>query len=193
MHAQFAFALSALVAETAGLKKGMELSREQVEELLSRDQFQKAIDSALNFLSYRPRSEKEVRQNLLRKRYSDGFIDKIVERLKEMRMIDDTAFARFWVENRDVFSPRSHRALKSELRAKGVDAESLDEAMEDAADQDTSALEVARKKQKSLKGLEYKDFRQKLGSFLARRGYDYQTSKRAVDAVWKEMMEAEEP
>jgi SOS response regulatory protein OraA/RecX len=54
-------------------------------------------------------------------------------------------------------------------------------------------LEVARKKQKSLKGLEYKDFRQKLGSFLARRGYDYQTSKRAVDAVWKEMMEAEEP
>ena len=183
---RFAFSLSDVVAEGASLKNGTYLSSEQIDELLNRDQFQKALDTALNFLSYRPRSEKEVRQNLVRKGFSESFIERVITRLKELQFIDDAAFARFWVQNREAHSPRSHRALEFELRTKGVNQETLDEAIEETIDQETSATAAARKKLRSLRNLDYKDFRQKLGSYLARRGYDYATIKSVVNSLWHE-------
>ncbi|MBI2953260.1 MAG: RecX family transcriptional regulator [Chloroflexi bacterium] len=183
---RFSFSLSAVVAEGAALKPGVSLSDEQIEDLLNRDEFQKAMDSALRFLSYRPRSEKEVRQNLARKGFSESFVAKIVARLTDLRLIDDEAFARFWVQNREEHSPRSHRALRFELRAKGVDSDVLEEAIEDTADQESSALAAARKKLRALKNLEYNDFRQRLGGYLGRRGYDYETTKSVVNTLWRE-------
>lgn len=183
---RYAFSLSSIVAEGVALKNGTYLSEEKVEELLSHDQFQKALDSALRFLSYRPRSEKEVRQNLARKGFPEPFIDKTIERLRELQFVDDAAFARFWVQNREAYSPRSQRALKFELRTKGVAQQILDEAVEDTADEEASAMAAARKKLKSLKNLEYNDFRQKLGAYLARRGYDYETITSVVNSLWRE-------
>ncbi len=189
LDSRFAFSLASIVAESAALRRGAYLSEKQVDDLLNSDQFQKTMDSALRFLSYRPRSEKEVRQNLARKRFPEPFIERAIIRLKELRFVDDEAFARFWVENREANSPRSHRALKYELRSKGVDQEILDEAIDDTVDQDASALAAARKKLASLRNLEYNDFRQKLGGYLARRGYDYDTIRSVVNTLWSETRE----
>lgn len=187
---RFAFSLSNIVAEGASLKSGTHLSDDEIEQLLNRDQFQKALDAALRFLSYRPRSEKEVRDKLLKKGFSEPFIDKVLARLAELGIIDDAAFARFWVQNRDTYSPRSHRALKFELRSKGVERHIVDEALEETVDVETSATAAARKKLKSVRNLDYNRFREKLGAYLARRGYDYETIKSVVDALWRESTES---
>ncbi len=182
----FAFSLAMIVAEAEGMRPGMFLSDALVEELLQRDAFQKAIDSALRYLSYRPRSEKEVRQNLLHKKLAPPLIDKVIQRLTEIRMIDDAAFAQFWVQNREAFSPRSERALRFELRGKGVDQVTVDDTVEGAVDEEASACAAGRKKLRALGHLEYKDFRNKIGAYLARRGFHYEVINVAVNKLWQE-------
>ncbi len=184
---RFAFSLSNVVAQAAWLRRGLSVSESEIQALLERDSFQKAFDTALNFLSYRPRSEEEVRQNLRRKKVPDELSNRIVERLKETKLIDDSAFAEFWLQNREEFSPRGQRALKMELRRKGLDSETIDRAAGDKGDESESAYRAAAKKAARLRAADYRDFRQKLGAFLMRRGFDYEVINGVVNRLWQEL------
>jgi len=182
----FAFSLIIGVAEEQGLHLGQALSDPRIEELGRADLFQRCLNAALRFLSYRPRSEAETRLRLrLRRGFDEETIDRVILQLKARQMIDDVAFARFWRENRESFSPRSERMLKLELRRKGIAAEVIDEVLE-GIDEDEDAYRAAQKKARSLSQEDYDTFRRKLGAFLRRRGFSYEVANHALERLWRD-------
>jgi regulatory protein len=194
----FGFAVAEEVALLAGLKRGQILAAADVAALLDRETDRRAYETALNFLSYRPRSESEVRRALADKDHPPERIEAVLKRLRDARLVDDAAFARYWVENRDAFSPRGERALRAELRQKGVSDEVVAEVLIDSAEvaesrEESRAVEAGRKKARQLRGLERQVFRQRLGGFLARRGFGYDEIREASDALWAEFGPDAEP
>jgi regulatory protein len=175
---QFAFALPDIIVATRGLKRGVELTLEQVRELAGIAEGEKATAAALTFVSYRPRSEREVRDRLRRKAYEPAAIDYAIEKMRGWRYLDDTAFAEFWVENRAEHAPRGKRALQSELRAKGVDREVVERVLDETdLDEQSAALDIARKRLRSLASYDEETQRRRLAAFLARRGYGWDVVK----------------
>jgi regulatory protein len=139
---------------------------------------EKATAAALTFVSYRPRSEREVRDRLRKRAFEPAAIDYAVEKMRDWRYLDDTAFAGFWIENRAAYSPRGKRALKAELRAKGVEREVVERVLEETElDEHTSALEIARKRLRSLSSYDEETQRRRLSAFLARRGFGWDVVK----------------
>jgi len=187
----FLLGVSALVVLQMGLKVEQELLPEQLEQLRSEDAEQQAVDRALNFLSFRPRSREEVRRYLRRKETPPYIIEAALARLDRLDFVNDRAFVEFWVENRDKFNPRGSHALKNELRVKGVEQEIVDELVDGEQDEQL-ALRAGRKKALSLARLpdmDYPTFRNRLGAFLQRRGFGYEDVTRAVKALWNEAKE----
>lgn len=180
----YAFALSMEVATEANLKRGMALSDQRIADLVAEDTWQKTYDAALNFLSYRPRSEDEVRRYLYRRKVPPNTSERVLARLRDGKLIDDQAFAQFWVENREAFSPRSGRALRSELRSKGIDDSTIASSI--SGDDSEAAYRAAQKKVRSLASADRDAFRRKLLSFLQRRGFAYDTARTTVDRMWRE-------
>ncbi|NJL93235.1 MAG: RecX family transcriptional regulator [Anaerolineae bacterium] len=109
-------------------------------------------------------------------------IEQALARLVQLEYLDDHAFARFWVENRNAFNPRGKLALRYELRQKGIDSAIIDDVL---ADQDSVELaaQAATKKLRSLRGHDPQTTRQKLGAFLARRGFPYDTVRTVLDQL----------
>lgn len=176
--------LARLVVEEAGLRPGTFLDDLKLARLRDSDAFQSTLDRALRFLETRPRSEREVRTRLAQKGTSPDLIDRVVERLRDLRLIDDAAFARFWIENRSRFSPRGARALKAELRQKGLATEVVAE-VEESVDESVGARDVALRYARRMAKLDRPTFRQKLWAQLARRGFDFDVIGPAIDAAWQ--------
>lgn len=180
----FAFSLDAEVAAEQGLHVGQALSDPQIEELGKANLLQRCLNAALRFLGYRPRSEAEIRMRL-RRGFDQKTIDRVILQLKAGRIIDDVAFAKFWIENRESFSPRSERMLKMELKRKGIAAEVIDEVLE-GSDEDGAAYRAAQKKARSLSQEDYDAYRRKLGAFLRRRGFSNEVANHAVERLWRD-------
>jgi regulatory protein len=186
---RFLLGASATVVLQMSLELGQELSPAQMEELRHEEALQQAVERAYNYLSYRPRSREEVRRYLRRKETAPEIINAALERLDRLELVDDHAFASFWTENREQFSPRGARAIKNELRMKGVEREVVDEMVSDEKDEEL-ALRAGRSKALSLvhnPTMDFVTFRTRLGSFLQRRGFGYQIATRTVKALWKEL------
>jgi regulatory protein len=182
---QFAFGLSRLVA--AWLKVGQLLSEEKIAALQAEDAREVALQKALRFLGYRPRSLHEVRENLKKHEIPEPVIEEVLQRLQATGLLNDQEFARAWVENRNTFRPRSRRVLALELRQKGLDRETVQEVLAENTDESSLALEAARKYARKLQGAEWLGFRQKLGGFLGRRGFSYAVAAPVVRQVWSEI------
>jgi regulatory protein len=188
---RFLLGVNAAIVLQMGLQLGQELQPDQLEHLSSQEAEQQAVDRALNYLSFRPRSREEVRRYLRRKATPHEIIEAALARLDRLDYVNDRAFAGFWIEAREQFSPRGARALKNELRMKGVDREVVDELVDDEQDEQR-ALRAARKKALLLvhtPDMDYATFRNRLGSFLQRRGFGYEVATRTVRALWKELKE----
>lgn len=184
LDGQFAFGVGKLVAAANGLRVGLALSALEVEQVLGAEEAERATEAGLQFLSYRPRSRQEVRSRLRRRGFSDGAVAAALEKLEGWRYLDDTAFARFWVENREEHQPRGRRLLESELRAKGIETEVAKQAVDEAGgDELPAALALARKRAAALRGLDDATQRRRLASFLQRRGYGWDVVRPVLDAV----------
>ena len=183
LDGEFAFGLARITA--AWLKVGDVLSEEKLASLQAEDARERALQQALLFLSYRARSEKEIRQNLKKHEYPEDAIEYTMIRLRENRLANDKEFAQAWVENRSTFRPRSRRALTMELRQKGLDEETIKNAVSDV-DEEALAYETARKRAPRLQRLEWGAFRKKLSEHLARRGFPYSVVSSVVTRVWNE-------
>jgi len=184
LDGEFAFGLALITA--AWLKTGDIVSDEKIAQLQADDARERAYQQALLFLSYRIRSEKEIRQNLRKHEFPEEVIDLTIEKLRESGLANDNKFARAWVENRNTFRPRSRRVLTMELRQKGLDDETVQSAVADV-NEDALAYESARKRASRFKGLEWGEFRKKLSEYLARRGFPYSVIAPVVTKVWSEI------
>ncbi|MDI7276362.1 MAG: RecX family transcriptional regulator [Anaerolineae bacterium] len=185
----FAFALADTLAAT--LRVGQTLSEAEVADLCRRDQAQRAYERALRFLSYRPRSVDEVARYLASGHVPEDLVAETVARLSEDGLLDDDAFARFWVENRTSFRPRGPAALRYELRRRGVDDATIDRATQDL-DEVEAAYRAAQTQALRLRGTDRDTFRRRLWGYLSRRGFPYETVRETVERLWRERSCAED-
>lgn len=188
---RFLLGVNAAIVLQMGLQLDQELPPDQLEHLRSQEAEQQAVDRALNYLSYRPRSREEIRRYLRRKETPPEIIEAALARLDRLDYVNDRTFAGFWIETREQYSPRGARALKNELRMKGVEREVVDELVDHEQDEQR-ALRAGRKKALSLvhtPDMDYATFRNRLGPFLQRRGFGYDVATRTVRALWKELKE----
>ncbi|MEW5941253.1 MAG: RecX family transcriptional regulator [Chloroflexota bacterium] len=180
---EFAFGLSKIVA--AWLKVGQTLDEAKVAKLQAEESREAAYQQALLFLGYRARSEAEIRKNLEKHDIPAPVVEETLQRLREERLVDDAQFAESWVANRSEFRPRGKRALTVELKRKGL-AEAAIQSATEAVDESALAYAAAQKRVRRLEGLEWIEFRKKLGEYLARRGFAYEVVAPTVKRLWLE-------
>jgi regulatory protein len=184
LDGEYAFGLAKILA--AWLRIGEELSEERIYKLREQDSFEVAYQKALHFLSFRPRSEDEIRRRLRQGDIDDQVIDSVLGRLRQAGLVDDLQFAQTWIENRSAFRPRSHRLLAYELRQKGISADTISMSLVDSVDDEVLAYQAAVRQAGKYGKMEWVDFRKKLIGFLGRRGFSYGVSAPVVLRVWNE-------
>ena len=184
LDGRFAFSLAAEVVLKEGLRVGQELSAADVEALAGSDHFHRCLNAALHCLSYRPRSEFELKERLHRRGFDGDSVEAVLARLREQGLVDDMAFAQFWKDNRESFSPRSQRLTRLELQRRGVAEETIAQVV-GVIDDDDSAYRAALSKARSLSLSDYQSFRQRLAGYLKRRGFSYGVINHTVERVWQ--------
>ena len=150
------------------------------------DRIEKYLALCYRYLTIRNRSEKEMRDYLQKKNAESEIIDVIIQHLYKHKYLNDEAFARSWVRSRAMFRPRGKRMLQIELAQKGIAKELitqvLEEENEDVPDEFNQAKNLIAKRVAKLKGEPRHIIYQKVGAFLARRGFGWDVSKKAIDA-----------
>ncbi|RIK42225.1 MAG: RecX family transcriptional regulator [Chloroflexi bacterium] len=184
LDGEFAFGLTLMAA--AQLKKGQVLSAAEIEMLRQDDERHVAYQRAIHLLGFRPRSEAEVRQHLRDKGFAGEVIDAVVTQLVQEEYLDDESFTRFWMENREQFRPRSARALRHELRQKGVERAVIDAAVA-TVDEDAAAWAAVEPKLARWSDLDQTEFGRKITGFLGRRGFSYEVVRRISRRAWAEL------
>ncbi|MDX1521486.1 MAG: RecX family transcriptional regulator, partial [Anaerolineae bacterium] len=177
---EFAFAVTLTVAAT--LRKDQHLDDEEIEHLKQGDQRNKAYDRALRFLGFRPRSVSEMKKYLANKKFLPDVIEDTIARLTEQQYLDDHAFAQFWLENREQFKPRGQRALRYELRQKGISDQIIDATLTDL-NEDELAWAAVERKLNAWKKLPHEALKKKVIGFLSRRGFNYEVAHSVVQRV----------
>lgn len=183
LDGEYVFGLTKFVA--GWLQVGQELSESKIAELKAKDGIEIALQRAINFINYRPRSENEVRKNLNKHKAEEAVIEEVIERLQKGSMLNDENFAELWIENRSDFRPRGRRALRMELRQKGISDEIIETTLQDL-DEDDLAYRAAQKQARKYRNLDWQNFRKKMNGFLARRGFNYGIISSIIPKVWEE-------
>ncbi len=186
LDGEFAFGLA--LAEALTLRIGQTLTEEQIAALQHEDGYHKARARALDQLSRRPRSRREMERFLAKHEVAPAQIERVLDRLSEVGLLDDAAFARFWIETRDTFRPRSAMAIRHELRTKGLDETIIDQALaEIGLDEVEGAYRVALKLLPRLRAIPtQRDFQQKLAGHLGRRGFSWEVIRQVAERLWEE-------
>lgn len=151
-------------------------------------------DRALRMLAFRARARAELRRSLIRKGEPAAHVDAALERLVAAGLLDDAAFARQFTRSRSTAAGASRRRIQQELNRRGVARDVTDGAIaevyeEEEIDEGDVAVRAARRKLRSLTGLDPVVRNRRLYAFLARRGYDGADIRRAIEAVTGEAAE----
>ncbi len=157
------------------------------------------LEAAARFLEVRSRSVAEVRRRLTGAGYRADLVNAAIERMLELGMLDDEAFARAWVESRDRARPRGERAIRAELGLKGVDRASVDLVLAErrealpggdpddgvAGSPDRVAAErlLARHRRSLERVKDPRQRRQRAYQLLARNGFDPETCREVALSV----------
>ena len=149
------------------------------------DVYKHCLDVAYRYLSYRPRSEEEIKKRLQGRGFSTVVVEKIIEKLKEQDLINDLAFAEFWREARLANKPKSKRLIIKELGDKKVENNIIKQVTE-SIDDESNAYILGQNRARTLMHLDWVGFRRRLANFLAYRGFSYEVIKHTVDILWEE-------
>jgi regulatory protein len=163
------------------------------------------LEAAMRFLEARSRSVNEVRRRLTAAGYKADLVQGAIGRLADLGVLDDEAFARAWVESRDRARPRGERALRDELRLKGIERSLVDTVLTErrdgagAADSDQpedlpspdrlAAERLIEKQRRALDRVaDPRRRRERAYSVLARNGFDPETCREVAArvATWDE-------
>lgn len=190
---EFSFGLDAEALVKSGLKVGQEISEEGIGKLVVENETNKLVEKALRFLSFRPRSEREVRDHLRKKvsrsqgvKVSRNTIDTVIKKLQRLNYLNDLEFSKWWIEQRQTHKPCGVRLIRNELYQKNIDREVVDQVLGESGNREAEielATKAAKKKLKSYEKLGPQEFRQKMGQFLARRGFGWETIKDVISAL----------
>jgi regulatory protein len=173
---KFAFSLDEAQLVKVGLKKGDEIDEEKLVELKTESDFGKNYIRAVDLVSRRLRSEREIRDYAFRKQWTKENVEKVVERLYERGYLNDEKFAENFVRSRANLRNYSARKMKLELRKKGIESNIIEKVLAetDEYDEQTALKNLIAKKRGHY------DDQQKLVAYLARQGFSYDAIKSAL-------------
>lgn len=177
----YSFPFTDLELSMSGLREGQELTLQQVEEYKRQSLTSKAYDRAINYLSFRQRSGKEITTYLERKGYESGEIEMVLQKLISAGLVNDSNFAASWINDRAAIRPRSKRRLQQELRKKGVDTATIETALGEV-DQEAEDEAIKHLALKKMTQAKYQDQR-KLLAYLTGQGFDYYQVKRVLETL----------
>lgn len=186
----YACALPAI--EAAKLRIGQHLTDQEIQALQTLDMRARAYDRAVRLLARRPRSAWEVRRALRqpspkREPLPEAHVEWVIQKLTDQGYLDDAAFAAYWMEQRNRFKPLAPRALRYELRSKGVPEAIIDQTLAQQEEPLRLALAAAQSRLQGWRSLDEETFRRKVGRFLQRRGFDWETIREATRQMWREV------
>lgn len=145
------------------------------------DEFEKNYNRVLRFLSFRVRSEKEIEDYLQKKKVEKSLVKKIIAKLKQYRFLNDEEFARIWIEQRTKLKPRAWRIIQFELKRKGISEEIIQGSKIKVQSDLESAKILIQRKWLRYKNMPKEELRQKLARFLAGKGFNWDTIKKALE------------
>jgi len=180
LDGEFAFSVSERIAGT--LHTGSAISSDRLEAIKSEDEKHRAIEKAFDCLASRPKSRMEMVAYLENKDFSVAAVSHAVTRMEELGYINDSEFARAWVESRLRFRPRGAFGLRYELSSKGVAQTIIDTALE-GFDENKAAMRAIDSRRKRWKDLDPKKMRIKILGFLKRRGFSLETVHTIIDGI----------
>lgn len=177
---EFAFALSIDEVAKKSLKKDLELTDSQINELKSNDEAAQIYAKILNFLSYRPRSVKEVKDRLTKyKVLGDAAQNAYITKLRDSGYLDDLAFAKWFIDSRNNHKSRSKRMLMYELSLKGIPKEVVDSLKSSMNDDESTLIKLISKKLGTPRKLEVYE-KQKIQTYLVRQGFAWEEVSKVV-------------
>ncbi|MCL4353865.1 RecX family transcriptional regulator [Patescibacteria group bacterium] len=147
------------------------------------DDFEKSYNRVLHFLSFRPRSEKEIKDYLNKKKVEPSIVEKVINNLKEHRFINDIEFASWWIDQRTRVKPRAWKIIQYELKQKGINEEIIQNSKLRTQNDLESAKILVQKKSLRYMNLPKQEAYQKLGRFLASKGFDWGVIKKALSNI----------
>lgn len=179
---EFSFGISEGLLIDLHLYAGKEVTISEIQKYKNADNFSKCLDKAYRFLSFRARSEREMREKLLEK-FNQEIVEEVIARLKEINYLNDQDFACMWVRSRS--SARGKKMLRIELLKKGIEKDIIDKVLEVVDDQSEleTALKLVKSKEK-YRTLTKNEAYKKVASFLMRRGYSYEIVKKVIEEVY---------
>lgn len=184
LDGEFAFGLDEEVLYKYGLKIGEELDQKKIDQVLESEVKKESKDAALKFLSYRMRSEKEVRDKLKKKEFARDIIDEVIGDLKRVNLLDDYEFASAWIRDRISNKPRGKTLLKQELWKKGIKEEIIEKVLKEYFEDEDEELNLAKKllekRKKRYENLDKNVANRRMMSFLLRRGFSYEIVKQVL-------------
>jgi regulatory protein len=174
------------------VKVGKQLTEEQIKEMKSESEVILAKEIAYRFISYKPRTLKEVSDKLKAKGFQSDLVSKVVEELKNYGFINDLEYARNFVLNKSRSKTLGELALRRELLSKGISSEIVDEVLserENLIDEFEIALDLAQGKLKQIKSLKKRkrgrdEYKRRIYEFLLRRGFKFETINRVMREVF---------
>ena len=179
--------ISAFTAAAQQLNPGQYLSADALDTLAGAEEREAAMAAALRLIGQRARSVAELRTRLLRRDYPPAIVERVIARLKELRYLDDAAFAQRWIETRQRTSPRGAALLQRELRQHGIAGPVAEQAVASAAgDAYAQAHRAAAPRLARLAHADFEAFARRLGGFLTRRGFPASVVYAVVRDLWQE-------
>lgn len=170
---KYAFSVDEVVLAKFGLRKGLEVDELEISEVQYDDDVKKALNKAIHFLSYRMRTEKEIRDHLKDSELDGAIIGEVIHKLKDMKYIDDLEFAKAFTGTQINTSDKGPGWIRGELYRKGVDDPYIEEAL-DAFTFEMQVDKAAAISEKLMKKYRKDSFmiaKQKIEQNLQRKGY----------------------
>lgn len=185
---KFAFGASIDAVAEFSLKVGKLISQHEIEKILKKEQLSKLQDTAIRYLNWRPRSEKEVKDHLaekiaknedikFRQAQQSPVIDQIIAKLKKYKLIDDHQFAKWFIDSRGRSHQKSKRLVALELKRKGIDPSVIETVIKTGYDEKNLAIAAVAKKIERWQKLPEIEFKKKIYAHLSLRGFDFDTIK----------------
>jgi regulatory protein len=181
LDGNFLFALASETVAAFGLRVGMEVGRDKLDEIAREEQQHQALQYDFLLLAFKARTTSELKQRLGRKGFSPEIVSRTVQRLVELKMIDDEGFARRFAEDRITIGHKGKWRIRGELLKRGVAEEHIEDALATAPDETAAAREVAEKYLSRNRRLEPDVLKRRLYAFLARRGFSPATIRHVIN------------
>lgn len=196
-NGEFVAGIHEEVLTTFGLREGDTLDEQQLRHVQSAEEIHLAREKALRYISYRMRSEKEVRAKLLEQEFHPSVVDKVTASLKDLGVLNDRKFAEAYIHDVMMKKPSGVALIRLELRRKGVEKSIVEDALASFIGTETQtalAREAARKHMRrsrmSRKKVELPKQQKRLSDFLARRGFSWETIKSVMKEFFPQQNES---